>query len=106
MVSTISDNPFSLEAMYQPSLGATLTRLEGQEIFHNLANRFESPDLEIPVETPEYDQLIGGLRALEALPVTVTNAWQQRRRRALLCAGEPDNPPRRTPILKALSSPR
>ena len=54
-------------------LGATLARLEGQEIFRNLANRFESLELEIPVEQVEYDQLIG-LRAVESLPVTVTSA--------------------------------
>ena len=54
-------------------LGATLARLEGQEIFRNLANRFDSLELEVPVSDLEYDQLIG-LRALESLPVTVTNA--------------------------------
>ena len=54
-------------------LGATLARLEGQEIFRNLANRFDSLELEVPVEELEYDQLIG-LRALESLPVTVTSA--------------------------------
>jgi cytochrome P450 len=54
-------------------LGATLARLEGQEIFRNLANRFKSIELEIPAEQVEYDQLIG-LRAVESLPVTVTSA--------------------------------
>ena len=54
-------------------LGATLARLEGQEIFRNLANRFDTMELEVPTEQLEYDQLIG-LRALENLPVTVTSA--------------------------------
>ena len=54
-------------------LGATLARLEGQEIFRNLANRFDTIELEIPADQIEYDQLIG-LRAMESLPVTVTSA--------------------------------
>ena len=54
-------------------LGATLARLEGQEIFRNLANRFDTIELEISADQIEYDQLIG-LRAMESLPVTVTSA--------------------------------
>ena len=54
-------------------LGATLARLEGQEIFRNLANRFDTMELEIPVKDVEYDHLLT-FRAVESLPVTVTNA--------------------------------
>ncbi len=54
-------------------LGATLARLEGQEIFRNLANRFEKLELEIPVENVEYDRVLT-FRAVESLPVTVTSA--------------------------------
>ena len=54
-------------------LGATLARLEGQEIFRNLANRFESLELEIPVEDVQYDRVLT-FRAVESLPVKVTNA--------------------------------
>ena len=54
-------------------LGATLARLEGQEIFRNLANRFDTMELEIPVKDVEYDHLLT-FRAVESLPVTVTSA--------------------------------
>ncbi len=54
-------------------LGATLARLEGQEIFRNLANRFEKVELEIPVEQVEYDHVLS-FRAVESLPVKVTSA--------------------------------
>ena len=54
-------------------LGATLARLEGQEIFRNLANRFDNIELEIPVEEVEYDRVLS-FRAVESLPVTVTSA--------------------------------
>jgi cytochrome P450 len=54
-------------------LGATLARLEGQEIFRNLANRFESMELEIPVKDVEYDHVLT-FRAVESLPVKVTSA--------------------------------
>jgi cytochrome P450 len=54
-------------------LGATLARLEGQEIFRNLANRFDNVELEIPVEQVEYDRVLT-FRAVESLPVTVTSA--------------------------------
>ena len=54
-------------------LGATLARLEGQEIFRNLANRFDKMELEIPVEQVEYDHVLS-FRAVESLPVTVTSA--------------------------------
>jgi len=54
-------------------LGATLARLEGQEIFRNLANRFESLELEIPVEDVQYDRVLT-FRAVESLPVKVTSA--------------------------------
>jgi cytochrome P450 len=54
-------------------LGATLARLEGQEIFRNLANRFENIELEIPVEKVEYDHVLT-FRAVESLPVKVTSA--------------------------------
>ena len=54
-------------------LGATLARLEGQEIFRNLANRFANMELEIPVEQVEYDHVLT-FRAVDNLPVTVTSA--------------------------------
>ena len=54
-------------------LGATLARLEGQEIFRNLANRFDKVELEIPVEDVQYDRVLT-FRAVESLPVAVTNA--------------------------------
>ena len=54
-------------------LGATLARLEGQEIFRNLANRFDNIELEIPVEEVEYDRVLS-FRAVESLPVAVTSA--------------------------------
>jgi cytochrome P450 len=50
-----------------------LARLEGQEIFRNLANRFDNVELEIPVEQVEYDRVLT-FRAVESLPVTVTSA--------------------------------
>ena len=54
-------------------LGATLARLEGQEIFRNLANRFDTMELEIPVKDVEYDHVLT-FRAVESLPVKVTSA--------------------------------
>ncbi len=54
-------------------LGATLARLEGQEIFRNLANRFDTMGLEIPVKDVEYDHVLT-FRAVESLPVKVTSA--------------------------------
>ena len=54
-------------------LGATLARLEGQEIFRNLANRFDTMELKIPVKDVEYDHVLT-FRAVESLPVKVTSA--------------------------------
>jgi cytochrome P450 len=49
-------------------LGATLARLEGQEVFKALAERF--PDLYLTTEAPTYQPSIT-FRSLKALPV----AW-------------------------------
>ena len=54
-------------------LGATLARLEGQEIFRNLANRFDNVELEIPLQDVQYDRVLT-FRAVESLPVSVTSA--------------------------------
>jgi cytochrome P450 len=49
-------------------LGATLARVEGQEVFKALAERF--PDMEIGTETLEYHPSIT-FRSLKSLPVTL-----------------------------------
>jgi cytochrome P450 len=49
-------------------LGATLARVEGQEVFKALAERF--PDMEIGTETLEYQPSIT-FRSLKSLPITL-----------------------------------
>jgi cytochrome P450 len=50
-------------------LGATLARVEGQEVFKALAERF--PDLQVAAEQLDYQPSIT-FRSLKSLPVT----WQ------------------------------
>jgi cytochrome P450 len=50
-------------------LGATIARLEGQEAFKALAERFPSLHLDVPEEDLEYQPSIN-FRSIKSLPVS------------------------------------